>query len=758
MSPNSQEQSHSAPISIKNTLNSSSPGRQLLSSRPHNRGTERIWRVKLLRCLKRQRNCVDPNHNHPHIDQKALQQQPGCEFFTISSHRVIRVLRPELKAGRFYEPPRGSSTTPGGISGRRESIEDNFYARWARRPHPSGNCRCSFRKSTASSSASQVSLEELAVSQQINRIRASLCEAERSGRSAEAEIEHIERTLGLPLAGLANLQVQQAQVDGSKSLVHVPSVKEVSSRLEPLDERTRERIVEGLEKYISNLLDEILDETIRALAKADRPFDNGRPSCATTTTMTPGAFEINFSFHGDKTGEQKKSVEGDKGYVNQGFVGCLGDPDALNFQLRRDEVVADELAVDCVDSGINSVETIELQPEMAETGEQQQDLEQSLMEIIDAKLGGTSIGKSLENLGLEIDAEDRAANEGKTKDPEKAEARHHGELSASTIPDDDNTDSVPICRAEVQQHRVPKSSSSPSSTLGHLPQAPRPASERTSRSLDEVTEEPRFNSLRLQFKKRNNASNSSNTNKPSPTKSSPSQHQQQPRILTPRKLVSCRLNKTMRMIRRRLAARLACAPTRRKPASQSSNSPSKAQQQQQNQQQQQSSLELEDYRRRFPVPELRQGQKVRVEEDWEGSVRLRNRKPTLVFLHGFGSSADAFGAQLSYFAELGYPCIAPDLLGHGLSSAPSKASEYKFGKLLDDLETILSHYAFKPGHKCVIIAHNYGIRNIILKRLSALVVDLMKLFQNAQVLKPGTEFLDKILTDPPQYNTNLMDI
>jgi abhydrolase domain-containing protein 8 len=92
----------------------------------------------------------------------------------------------------------------------------------------------------------------------------------------------------------------------------------------------------------------------------------------------------------------------------------------------------------------------------------------------------------------------------------------------------------------------------------------------------------------------------------------------------------------------------------------------------------------------------------------EVTLRNRNRKPMIVFLHGFGSSAEAFEHQLRYFANLGYPCIAPDLLGHGLSSAPNRPRDYHFEKLFKDLETVLLHYAFKPGQKCVLVAHNYG--------------------------------------------------
>lgn len=120
-------------------------------------------------------------------------------------------------------------------------------------------------------------------------------------------------------------------------------------------------------------------------------------------------------------------------------------------------------------------------------------------------------------------------------------------------------------------------------------------------------------------------------------------------------------------------------------------------------------LELEDYRRRFPVPETsRRNNNNNNNEGEEDEVTLRNRKPMLVFLHGFGSSAESFEPQLSYFANLGYPCVAPDLLGHGFSSAPNRPKDYHFDKLLKDLEAVLLHYAFKPGQKCVLVAHNYG--------------------------------------------------
>lgn len=100
-------------------------------------------------------------------------------------------------------------------------------------------------------------------------------------------------------------------------------------------------------------------------------------------------------------------------------------------------------------------------------------------------------------------------------------------------------------------------------------------------------------------------------------------------------------------------------------------------------------------------------------EDTRRSLRnsitfRRNKKPTIVFLHGFGSSAEIFEHQLQYFSSHGYPCIAPDMLGHGMSSAPGRSRDYHFSKLLKDLDAVLQHYAINSGKKCVLVAHNYG--------------------------------------------------
>jgi hypothetical protein len=66
--------------------------------------------------------------------------------------------------------------------------------------------------------------------------------------------------------------------------------------------------------------------------------------------------------------------------------------------------------------------------------------------------------------------------------------------------------------------------------------------------------------------------------------------------------------------------------------------------------------------------------------------------PALFFIHGVGGSANAWFNQLAYFVNLGHEVVAPDLLGHGFSSAPDRPKSYTFVKLLRDTLTIFDHF------------------------------------------------------------------
>ena len=65
------------------------------------------------------------------------------------------------------------------------------------------------------------------------------------------------------------------------------------------------------------------------------------------------------------------------------------------------------------------------------------------------------------------------------------------------------------------------------------------------------------------------------------------------------------------------------------------------------------------------------------------------RKPTLLFVHGFPSTAYDWRHQVTFFAKAGYGIVAPDLLGHGGSSKPSSVESYAPSRIAADLVDIL---------------------------------------------------------------------
>ncbi|XP_028301433.1 protein ABHD8-like isoform X2 [Gouania willdenowi] len=78
----------------------------------------------------------------------------------------------------------------------------------------------------------------------------------------------------------------------------------------------------------------------------------------------------------------------------------------------------------------------------------------------------------------------------------------------------------------------------------------------------------------------------------------------------------------------------------------------------------------------------------------------------LFFIHGVGGSLDIWGNQLDFFSRQGYEVIAPDLAGHGASSAPQIAAAYTFYALAEDMKLIFKRYARKRN---ILIGHSYGV-------------------------------------------------
>ncbi|NXO86112.1 ABHD8 protein, partial [Sitta europaea] len=78
----------------------------------------------------------------------------------------------------------------------------------------------------------------------------------------------------------------------------------------------------------------------------------------------------------------------------------------------------------------------------------------------------------------------------------------------------------------------------------------------------------------------------------------------------------------------------------------------------------------------------------------------------LFFIHGVGGSLDIWKEQLEFFAGLGYEVVAPDLAGHGCSSAPPVAAAYTFYALAEDMRAVFKRYAKKRN---VLVGHSYGV-------------------------------------------------
>uniref|UniRef100_A0A8C8S2J5 Protein ABHD8 n=1 Tax=Pelusios castaneus TaxID=367368 RepID=A0A8C8S2J5_9SAUR len=78
----------------------------------------------------------------------------------------------------------------------------------------------------------------------------------------------------------------------------------------------------------------------------------------------------------------------------------------------------------------------------------------------------------------------------------------------------------------------------------------------------------------------------------------------------------------------------------------------------------------------------------------------------LFFIHGVGGSLHIWKEQLDFFVKLGYEVVAPDLAGHGASSAPQIAAAYTFYALAEDMRAVFKRYAKKRN---ILIGHSYGV-------------------------------------------------
>lgn len=516
------------------------------------------WYLKVFEYLKN-RNKIGP----------VKIELPDCDFFIVGPSRTIRVLRPSLKL-------------IGHNGVQSESVNENDISRSAKRTDSSNNCHCSFLQSLNT----PFTKEESVTLTEINRNGICLFEAEKTINNIEKMDEKISAKINTFSAPIT---------DQSKLANFGSSFNNRNSH----DLINKNKIIRDLEQCIDVLLEEVLYNTVKFMSDADNTLKKSRvllkSSNSKDTDSSNNSLEINFAFLANNSQvnvDDKKLTE--IGYINQGFEGNTADPDCLDFDLGK-PVNSYEEKIECVDSGINSVETVELQLESG------QSLEKSLMQIIDATF------ENWEDLVVK----DTLYNQESTfEDHDSQYSIKEGRNIFSSKNNDKGID-----------HKINEINELLNSKTNNL-------------SLDLILDDP----IDEHWKHNHNPTTIKDREKNS-IDYSDKNHE---------------------------------------------------------------SVQMQDYRAAW------KGFKTHSRISDARIVYCKNCKPVIVFIHGFGSSADVFKPQMEYFTKLGYSCIAPDLLGHGMSSSPKRSREYHFNKLLNDLELVLQHYAFRPGQECILVAHNYG--------------------------------------------------
>jgi len=80
-------------------------------------------------------------------------------------------------------------------------------------------------------------------------------------------------------------------------------------------------------------------------------------------------------------------------------------------------------------------------------------------------------------------------------------------------------------------------------------------------------------------------------------------------------------------------------------------------------------------------------------------------RPTLLLQHGYPDDHNLWEKVISYFLDLPYPILAPDLLGYGGTSKPMDAKMYNTKAMAKDLSELLDHEGIG---KIVSIGHDFG--------------------------------------------------
>ena len=122
-------------------------------------------------------------------------------------------------------------------------------------------------------------------------------------------------------------------------------------------------------------------------------------------------------------------------------------------------------------------------------------------------------------------------------------------------------------------------------------------------------------------------------------------------------------------------------------------------------------------------------------------------RPVLVFLHGFPEAAFVWDRLLEHFAKPdngGYRCVAPNLRGFELSSAPTDVSAYRAKHLVQDIAALIE----SEGQPIdCLVAHDWG--GAVAWNLAASQPQLIKKLAILNSPHPGT-FLRELQHSPSQ--------
>jgi len=123
-------------------------------------------------------------------------------------------------------------------------------------------------------------------------------------------------------------------------------------------------------------------------------------------------------------------------------------------------------------------------------------------------------------------------------------------------------------------------------------------------------------------------------------------------------------------------------------------------------------------------------------------------RPVLMFLHGFPEAAFVWDPLLEHFslpANGGYRCIAPNLRGYELSSAPEDVKAYRAKHLVQDIEALIGVVGSAPI-ECL-VAHDWG--GAIAWNVANQMPQLAKKLAIINSPHPGT-FLRELKNNPRQ--------